>query len=404
MRAIRPGIPTRLAAAFLMALPLVPACLVLGPVLGTLAVLGFHGWVFFIWDHMRLLRQRELAAGLRLAMGAGMPLDGALVPARANRGAWGWIETAALWAFPFPLYWPLWEQRFGYESLKARARELLAGGHGTEVLAMPGLLARDDLFDLRVAGRTKALDSAGNDDDSLSPRLLALVPSLAYPLVVMLMVVMITLFWSIIVSPRVERIFTEFGVPLPWLTVMVLEWTRALMSLLLPALALVSVALVMAYHETPLRWWMPGLRGVFAPHGRGMILEALGRMLATGLTIDAGATWLIEGGATDGSGSRMLKRLLTAAEQGAPPPEALARAGLVNHGEAAWLGTTIASGRFPAALGELGQSLQALALRRLHRRVTFVGTSGTVLVGIIVGTAVLAIFIPLIDLIGWLTP
>ena len=68
----RPGFFRRLAAALLMGLPLVPACIVLGPVFGFLLVLGFYCWAFFIWDHMRLLRQRELAAGLRLALASGV--------------------------------------------------------------------------------------------------------------------------------------------------------------------------------------------------------------------------------------------------------------------------------------------------------------------------------------------
>jgi type II secretory pathway component PulF len=77
---------------------------------------------------------------------------------------------------------------------------------------------------------------------------------------------------------------------------------------------------------------------------------------------------------------------------------------LVRQSEAAWLATTPASGRFGHALVELGQSLQSIALRRLELRTILATTLGTVVVGLVVATTVLAIFTPLIELISWITP
>lgn len=400
----RPGFFRRLFAAFLMGLPLIPVSIVVGPVFGFLLVLGFYCWAFFIWDHMRLLRQRELAAGLRLALASGMPLDRVLASGPDSRGPWGWLEATALWLVPFPMYWLVWERRFGHGALQARARDLLRSGHGTEVLSMPGLLARDDLFELRVSQGAPGPIPSSRDDSALTPRLLALVPGLLYPVVMMLLLVIITLFWSIFLAPKMARIFQDFGLPLPWLTLMVLESSRLVMTGLLPVLLLLTGLLSLAYYETPLRWWMPGLRGVFAPHGRGMILAALGDLVSRAMPLDQAVRWLLEGHTTDGTGRRILNRLGSGVASGTEPAKAMAQAGLVNAPEAAWLATTVASGRFPAALVELGQSLQSLAIRRLERRVTLIGTAGTVAVGLVVGATVLAIFIPLIELIGWLTP
>lgn len=400
----RPGFFRRLAAALLMGLPLVPACVVLGPVFGFLLVLGFYCWAFFIWDHMRLLRQRELAAGLRLALASGVPLERVLGSGPERGGARGWLETTGLWFVPFPLYWLVWERQFGHGALQARARGMLLSGHGPEVLSMPGLLARDDLFELRICQGAPRWIAPPREDSSLTPRLLAQVPGLLYPLVMMTLLVIITLFWSIFIAPKIARIFQEFGLPLPWLTLLVLDSSSVVMSWLLPAMLVVTGILAMAYYETPLRWWMPGLRGIFAPHGRGMILAALGDLTARSMPLEEAIHWLLEGNATDGTGRRMLSQLALAVAKGLEPARAMAQAGLVNTPEAAWLATTVASGRFPAALVELGQSLQTLAIRRLERRVILTGTIGTVAVGLVVGTTVLAIFIPLIDLIGWLTP
>lgn len=400
----RPGFLSRLAAAFLMALPLVPACLVFGPVFGFLLVGGFYCWAFFIWDHMRLLRQRELAAGLRLALASGMPLDRVLASGPGSEGIWGWLETTALWFIPFPMCWLVWERRFGHGALQAKARDLLLSGHGTEVLSMPGLLARDDLFELRICQGAPGPITFSRDDNTLTPRLLQLVPGLVYPVVVMMILVIITLFWSIFIAPKIARIFEEFGLPLPWLTLWVLGSARVLMSWLLPALLALTGVLAFAYNDTPLRWWMPGLRGIFEPHGRGMILAALGALTARAMPLEQAIRWLLDGNVTKGTGRRMLTKLAAAVDTGLEPAKALAQAGLVNGPEAAWLATTVASGRFSEALVELGQSLQSLAIRRLERRVVLIGTTGTVAVGLVVGATVLAIFVPLIDLIGWLTP
>jgi type II secretory pathway component PulF len=78
------------------------------------------------------------------------------------------------------------------------------------------------------------------------------------------------------------------------------------------------------------------------------------------------------------------------------------RSGLINSAQEAWLGLATRSGRFGDALVELGGSLQALSLRRLRWRSTLAGTIGILLVGILVGFVVVAIFIPLVDLMEWL--
>lgn len=404
MRFPRPGFFRRLAAALLIGLPLVPACLVLGPVFGFLLVFGYYCWAFFIWDHMRLLRQRELASVLRLAMASGMPLDRVLAEAPGSRGLWGWLEITALWFVPFPLCWLVWERRFGHRALQDRAREMLLAGHGTEVLSMPGLLARDDHFDLCTSRGEVGGISTEKEDNALTPRLLALVPGLIYPFLLMLLLVTITLFWSIFIAPKLAKIFYEFNVPLPALTRFLMDSSHQVLSWLLPALLALGALMLMAYYETPFRWWLPGLRGIFSPHGRGMILSALGDLTGQGMPLDKAVQTLLQANASDGTGRRILRRLGTALAKGTEPPKALAQSGLVYSSEAGWLATTIASGRFAAALVELGLSLQSLAIRRLERRVVLLGTTGTMVVGMVVATTVLAIFIPLVELIGWLTP
>jgi general secretion pathway protein F/type IV pilus assembly protein PilC/MSHA biogenesis protein MshG len=196
----------------------------------------------------------------------------------------------------------------------------------------------------------------------------------------------------------------EFNVPLPALTQWVLAWANSVLAGILPILLVIGAILMAAYYESPLRWWLPGLKGIFGTHGRGLILSALGHLVNRSMPLDKAIAWLQTAKAADGTGTRRLTRLSSLLETGMDASKALYQSGLVRQSEAAWLATTPASGRFGSALAELGQSLQALALRRLERRSIIVTTLGTVVVGVVVATTVLAIFTPLIELITWLTP
>lgn len=392
-------------AGFMLAIPLVVAMVFINPVVGLLGVGVYYCWCFFLWDHLRLLRQRELGSALRLALASGLPLDRVLVPEKPAAGIWSRCEQLALWLVPFPLFRPIWDMRYGYTALRNRAASLYLAGRTDDALSLPGLLSRDDLFDIRIGQASpECVRLKERDNLDLTPTLMSLVPGLFYPLVVLVLVVVVTLFWSVYIAPKMARIFQEFGLTLPPITQWLLTSSQCVLSAILPILLLTGAVLLAAYYESPLRWWMPGLKGIFGTHGRGMILAALGDLVKQAMPLEKAAVWLQEAKVADGTGSRRLARLSRLLETVLEPSTALCQSGLARPSEAAWLATTPASGRFGDALSELGQSLQSLAQRRLVRRTIAATTTGTVVVGLVVATTVLAIFIPLIDLISWLTP
>ncbi len=405
MKGLSPGFIMYFCAGIVLAIPLALAMVFINPVFGLLMVGVYYSWCFFLWDHLRLLRQRELGSALRLALASGLPIDRVLTPEIPTRTFWSWGERAILWVVPFPFFRPIWDMRYGYSALRKRAADLYLAGRVEEALALPGLICRDDLFDIRVGlASPDRADLNERDDLDLVPRLMTLVPGLFYPLLVLILVVVVTLFWSVLVAPKIARIFLEFNVPLPALTQWVLAWANSVLAGILPILLVMGSILMAAYYESPLRWWLPGLKGIFGTHGRGLILSALGHLVNRAMPLDKAIAWLQTAKAADGTGTRRLTRLSRLLETGMDASKALYQSGLARQSEAAWLATTPASGRFGSALAELGQSLQGLALRRLERRSIIVATLGTVVVGVVVATTVLAIFTPLIELITWLTP
>lgn len=103
---------------------------------------------------------------------------------------------------------PIWDMRYGYLALRKRAANLYLAGQGEEALALPGLLCRDDLFDIRVGQASPDRSDLNEREDlDLVPRLMTLVPGLFYPLLVLILVVAITLLWSVFVAPKIARIF-----------------------------------------------------------------------------------------------------------------------------------------------------------------------------------------------------
>lgn len=405
MKGLLPSFVTYFCAGFMLAIPLALAMVFINPVFGLLLVGVYYSWCFFLWDHLRLLRQRELGSALRLALASGLPIDRVLAPEIPVKTVWSWCERAIQWVVPFPFFRPIWDMRYGYLALRKRAADLYLAGQGEEALALPGLLCRDDLFDIRVGQASPdRSDLKEREDLDLVPRLMTLVPGLFYPLLVLILVVVITLLWSVFVAPKIARIFLEFNLPLPALTQWVLAWANSVLAGILPILLVTGAILMAAYYESPLRWWLPGLKGIFGTHGRGLILSALGHLVNRAMPLDKAIAWLLTSKAADGTGTRRLNRLARFLDSGMDASKALYQSRLVRQSEAAWLATTPASGRFGHALVELGQSLQAIALRRLELRTILATTLGTVVVGLVVATTVLAIFTPLIELISWITP
>ncbi|MDQ3440397.1 MAG: type II secretion system F family protein [Planctomycetota bacterium] len=230
----------------------------------------------------------------------------------------------------------------------------------------------------------------------------------AYPLIVLVVLLVVLLFISGWIIPQFESLFADFGVRLPQVTQLLLGTSGWLPPLLIGFLA--AIALVV------LLWPILRLSG-----GDQVVVEALvlpaplvGPVLrrnmiarwcdALRLGVDAGLDLpRAIGLANEAVGSRALRRdgetLITTLEQGRPLDEAALRLRMIP----ATVSATIELGRGKAQLSETLAALSELYQQQAEVRLNLIPAILTPLMliftAVIIGLVVLGLFAPLISLI-----
>ena len=296
------------------------------------------------------------------------------------------------------------DERGAQRARVARAASLLAAGTtpADVVDAVPRLVTEEHAVAVRFGDRTGLLPQvvaatlAGDaaSDDSGRSRLRA---GLGYVAVVVSVFGVVSMLLAIKVIPQFQRIIQEFGMEQPaalGLSVVVSRWLAEAAFWGLLAAAMISVLMLVP----PLRRWVRGL--VVVPRRRprrlATALDHLGVALAAGRSLPE-AAGILAGCQVDPVVAARL-RLVAAAEQGS----GLGSAGLA----------TAAEERFVAAAdltGDASWALATLARQRreaLTRRVLAWGNAIVPLAAILMGAFVLlealAVFVPLVRLIGGL--
>ena len=374
--------------------------------LGPFALPGFFlipiagVWIFDSMIQLRWMHQRELAMALGVAMRRKVPLlpvlEGNPLAARPP-----WWKRFLSWFFPYPFYAPLYAWKFGARAVLLRAIERAKAGD-PEAIQEPGLLHSDDLLDMEMDRLVPGLDPGRTRGGRLRSELARSSSQAVYPILIILFTFYIATFWLQYIAPKMIRISMEFGIPLPWLTEMLQEWIPWVAPILFRLIGLAILACGLCWYFPALAWRIPGVAGLVAPWGRGRLLESLGQLVRSGRPLPEALELLDKPPLHGREARRRLGAFRLGIEEGTPANEAMRRSGLINSAQEAWLGLATRSGRFGDALVELGGSLQALSLRRLRWRSTLAGTIGILMVGILVGFVVVAIFIPLVDLMEWL--
>lgn len=204
------------------------------------------------------------------------------------------------------------------------------------------------------------------------------------------------------ILPKFEAIFNDFGVPLPFLTVLVIQaahfLARSLILFILPPVLTVLVFLVLPRLSS-------GGAATLLPTGlgrrrhAGAILRALAMTAEANRPIEAGLRTLAAR-----YPSERIRRRIAAAEfdvkRGVDWREALYRHGLIRPVEFEVLATAQAVGNLPWAMNDLADAAERRAnLRRiLLAQVLWPLMIGTI--GVVVLILAVAFFLPLIELIG----
>jgi type II secretory pathway component PulF len=165
----------------------------------------------------------------------------------------------------------------------------------------------------------------------------AIQRSLIYPLIVLVILLLSTVFWLLVVIPKMSSLFNSLNVELPVATQRVLAATDWLqhngwwLPLALAPLVVVLLALAQQPALRPVwhavRWWAPGLKRLERSQVYHAFFSNLGAMHAAGLTLSRTLTVLVEQPVNHHFGRR-LGRIALGAGRGQSLSEGLARSGV----------------------------------------------------------------------------
>ena len=165
----------------------------------------------------------------------------------------------------------------------------------------------------------------------------AIQRSMVYPAIVLVVLLLSSVFWLLVVIPKMSALFESLNVELPPATLRVLAATQGLQThggwLLVLAVPVVLVLLALArlpalrpaWHA--MRWWTPGLKGLERSRVYHAFFSNLGAMHAAGLTLSRTLTVLVEQPVNQHFGQR-LGRIALGAGRGQSLSEGLTRSGV----------------------------------------------------------------------------
>jgi type IV pilus assembly protein PilC len=381
-----------------------------------LVLASVYAWMLFAFLHYRQCRQEELLQVLAAAAESQAPLAPALWAYLHDRPheTLREIVVAVLLCFVFPGYYWIWYRGANYDRKVFQVGRLLEEGYSlSDALRMtPGVASRETKLAVMLGQGTgqlalslRSLRSASRS--RLTTLWLEVVPRLAYPLFLLLVINGILTFWMIFIAPRFQRIYREFKMDMPEATVRAMdlgylaETYSWIVSLAVPVLAALLVLLLVS---PSFRWHFPVVGRLYAEYVRSQILQALSFLLKAGQPAPEALGVLSESDALVGGARRRLRAVCRQVEQGGPLADSLRWGSLLPRAMVPLLRTAEHAGNLPWALGELADLLAQRSARRVQRYSLLLFPVPVVGMGVLVGVIVLGLFMPLITLIDGLAP
>ncbi len=360
-----------------------------------------YGWMLFAYLHYREGRRTEFVHIVRTAVESGVPLAPALDayvhdrPSGRARELW----VALLLLFVFPGYYVFWHRRHNYDQKVARVAHLLEDGSSLhEALEQtPGVASAETLLAVRVGEASGRLAACLKRSavDRTGPAWLEMLPRFLYPLALLVLITGVVTFWSIYILPRMVRVLTDFGVPLPAMTDLVARAVPFLATLT-PLLILAALAAVLLACSSTACWYCPGLGRLYRLFVRGRVLRMLAVFLEAGRPALEGMNAIAASGGLPGIGRRRVSRAALALTRGQALADALREAGLVTRSQAPLVQAAERVQNLPWALAELGDHLTRRAVRAMKRISLVFAPLSVIAVGALVGVVVFGMFLPLL--------
>jgi type IV pilus assembly protein PilC len=381
-----------------------------------LGLAGVYGCLIFAYWHYRDCRQEEFLQVLAAAADAQAPLAPALWaylhdrPSGGLREAWVFVVLF----FVLPGYYWLWYSGSSFDRKVERVAGLLEEGHSLHgaLVLTPGVASSTTRLAVALGEETGQLSLCLRAFRSparsrLAGLWLELVPRIAYPLVLLLVISGILAFWAIFLAPKYQVIFRSFKLSLPqetWRTFVLADLAERYAWVLVLAVAACAALLVVLLISPGVRWYFPVVGRLYRGYVASQILQALAFLLQVGQPAPHALYVLSTSDSFVGGAWQRMQTARRRIEQGEPLAESLRAAWLLPRAMVPLLHTAERAGNLPWALAEIADVLGQRAVRRVQRFSLVFFPVPIVGVGVIVGVVVIGFFQPLITLIEGLTP
>lgn len=377
---------------------------------GLVFLLLVNGWAVYAFLSSRQGQQDELAQVLTAAVEGGVPLAAAvrsyLEDRPTNQERARTLEIFGCMLLPLYTYTRLWIGWWSFDRLVTALADRLESGESLSgaLQALPQVACREVRLAVSLGEATGALGPClkGAERERWSAAWFEVAPRLLYPVLVLVFVLFVASFLMIAIVPKFRKIFQEFGEPLPQLTRTLIDCWVAFevfipVVLVMMFLAFVAIATVIA--NPTVRWYTPIVGRLYRWGMQAEILRALGRLLAVGQTVPQALGFLTDAAVLPLVVRRRLDVATAIVERGEPLADALGGAGLLPPTMAPLVRSAEKVRTLPWALGELGGHLADRAFRLVRWVSVVVAPLMVVAIGAVVGFIVIAMFLPLIQLL-----
>ncbi len=399
---------------FFIALPICGG--VLGGVLGPAGALlyAFLFW-FWCWEIVAYLnyragRQQEFVCLLQAAGANNLPLESflqAYLDDRPHRDLYRFWSGFLLF-FVFPGYYWIHRQR-SFDRRLQRLVALLQSGLPLDraLSAVPGIVSRETALAVAVGQFTDNLpDSLRRlPERQLTSAWLDLIVRMGYPLFIMIQLISTMSFLTIFIIPKFEKIFIDFKLRLPFITIVMVDISRfgtrywfLFVFLLFYGLVILNLFLFISH----VRWYTPVFGGFYRAYLRGEFMILLGQMLESRRPLPDILDRVLDARLLPGIMQLRVRGLRDDIEQGVALSEALYRRGLATRPMQGLIMSAEKAVNLPWALREIGEAQSRQAMRALHRLGLIVLPIAILICGGIVGSVCVSVFSPLLSLLNTL--
>ncbi len=305
-----------------------------------------------------------------------------------------------LW-FVFPGYYWIWYVWNNFDRKVTRLSYLLEQGVPLpQALQLtPGVASRETILAVTVGEVTGQTALCLKQAQRLPTNFwVEMVPRLLYPVGLLLYLTGVLSFWTTMLLPKMQRIYKDFNMTLPWLTTEVVRtgplvvvglWLFTLQTLVLILLQLCS---------STIRWYTPIVGWVYRRRWQGRVLRLLAVLLETGKPALSAIRLLSEAGPVPPVVMHRLESVADDLEQGKKLGPSLRRRGLLPAALVPLVEASERSNNLPRALGELGAHLAERPVRFLRWFTQVVGLAAVVSVGVLVAVIAASMFQPLVSI------